>query len=220
MAKVTKKTSKKAAPKKAAPKKAAPQKAAPKKAAPKKAAPKKAAPKKAAPKKAAPKKAAPKKAAPKKAAPKKAAPKKAAPKKAAPKKAAPKKAAPKKAAPKKAAPKKAAPKKAAPPRRNGLTRPVSKHGRADDGTAFLPDPVAGRRRRVKDDLAEGLGEGFLAYATSGESGDDARDEPVPEEEGGPFVTTSAEKQYARGTDPSNPADAEREPFPVTHSQRR
>lgn len=72
---------------------------------------------------------------------------------------------------------------------------------------------------MNDDLAEGLGEDFLANATSGESADDARDQPVPEEEGGPFVTTSAGSQYARGTDESNPADAEREPFPITHSER-
>ena len=94
-----------------------------------------------------------------------------------------------------------------------------KHRRTDDGTAFLPDPTAVGRRRVKDDLAEVLGEDFLANATASESADDARDRPVPEEEGGPFVTTSAGSQYARGTDESNPADAEREPFPITHSER-
>jgi hypothetical protein len=93
------------------------------------------------------------------------------------------------------------------------------HRRKDDGTAFLPDPTTTRRRRINDDLAEGLGEEFLAGATSGASVDDARDAPVPEEDGGPFVTTSAVSQYAKGTDASNPADAEREPFPITHSER-
>ena len=90
----------------------------------------------------------------------------------------------------------------------------------DGGRAFLPDLGDGQNRRVKDDLAEELGEEFVAAATSGESTDDARDETLTEEEGGPFVTTSAESQYAGGTDASNPEDAEREPFPLTHGTPR
>jgi hypothetical protein len=93
----------------------------------------------------------------------------------------------------------------------------------DGGAAFLPDPSATpsrRSRRVRDDLAEGLGEEFVLSATSAEAIDDDRDAPTPEEEGGPFVTTRAGNEYAKGTDASNPPDAEREPFPTTHSQHR
>jgi hypothetical protein len=152
---------------------------------------------------------------------------------AAPKKAAPKKAAPKKAAPKKAAPKKAAPKKAAlarkpardvkaspPPLRDQGGRARHTNRRSDGAAAFLPDPTAIGHKRVRDDLAEELGEEFVAAVTSGEAVDDARDEPAPEEDGGPFVTTTASSQYGQGTDESNPEDAEREPFPTTRSERR
>jgi len=93
-------------------------------------------------------------------------------------------------------------------------------GRPDGAAAFLPDPTAIGHRRVKDDLAEELGEEFVSGATSGESVDDERDAPVPEEDGGPFVTTSARSQYGSGPDASNPPDAEREPFPTTQGQRR
>jgi len=92
--------------------------------------------------------------------------------------------------------------------------------RMDGATAFLPDPTAIGHRRVKDEFAEELGEEFVSAATSGESVDDARDATVPEEDGGPFITTSADSQYAHGTDESNPEDAEREPFPTTRSDRR
>jgi hypothetical protein len=151
-------------------------------------------------------------------------------KKAAPKKAAPKKAAPKKAAPKKAAPKKAAPalKKTTMPKRPPAERDTidqqalrarSGKGRMDGANAFLPDPSATGHRRVKDDFAEGLGEEFVATATSGESADDERDAPDPEEDGGPFITTNAKDEYGQGTDASNPADAEREAFPTTRGGR-
>ena len=42
-----------------------------------------------------------------------------------------------------------------------------------------------------------------------------QDLEVEEENGGPFVTTSAREEFARGTDESTPADAFREPFPTT-----
>jgi hypothetical protein len=104
------------------------------------------------------------------------------------------------------------------PRRKNLRAPA-RNGRPDGAAAFLPDPTAIGHRRVRDDFAEELGEEFVSTATSGESVDDARDAPVPEEDGGPFVTASARSQYGSGTDESNPVDAEREPFPTTHSQR-
>ena len=66
----------------------------------------------------------------------------------------------------------------------------------------------------RDDLAEELGEAAVESMTSGE--DDLADEldaQVSEEGGGPFVTTSAETEFAAGTDKSNIKDAEREPLP-------
>jgi hypothetical protein len=111
----------------------------------------------------------------------------------------------------------AAAKKRAPTKASARSRrPDGDRGRKDGGRAFLPDSSETRSLRVKDDFAEELGEEFVATATSGEAADDARDAVVPEEDGGPFVTTTAESQYAEGTDASNPADAEREPFPTTH----
>lgn len=79
-----------------------------------------------------------------------------------------------------------------------------------DGHAFLERP------RTGDELAEELGEAFVASATSGEEAEPERHERVTESErGGPFVRSSASKEFAEGTDASNPEDAEREAFPTT-----
>ena len=76
------------------------------------------------------------------------------------------------------------------------------------------------RGAVDDDLAERLGEEFVASATSGEqAAEDMRDEEVPEESGGPFVETSGASEFAYGTDASNPKDAERAPFPTTRREK-
>lgn len=86
--------------------------------------------------------------------------------------------------------------------------------RSDDANAFFPDPQDGHVR-VRDDLAETLGEDFVQSATSGSSaGEDVFDSVVPEEEGGPFVETSGQQEFAHGTDASNPPDAEAEPLPL------
>jgi hypothetical protein len=90
-----------------------------------------------------------------------------------------------------------------------------RHQRSDDGNAFIPDPEGGPAH-TRDDLAESLAEDFLQAATSGEDmAEEAGDEVVPEELGGPFVETSAEEEFASGTDESNPPDAETEPLPVS-----
>lgn len=74
---------------------------------------------------------------------------------------------------------------------------------------FDPD-VPGR----DDDLAEMLGEEYVRSVTSGEEqGVELRDEPVPEEEGGPFVETSGQKEFAHGED-----DSELEPLPTTRAR--
>lgn len=84
-------------------------------------------------------------------------------------------------------------------------------GHVDDGErAFVP------RSKSRDDLAEELGEEAVESMTSGEYvGEDALDRFVPEEVGGPFVMASGRTEFAQGTDPSNPKDATREPFPRT-----
>jgi hypothetical protein len=70
--------------------------------------------------------------------------------------------------------------------------------------------------RSKDDLAEEMGETWVASATSGEDeNQDVLEQEVPEEMGGPFVETSANQEFAHGTDPSNPKGSSREPFPKT-----
>jgi hypothetical protein len=86
-------------------------------------------------------------------------------------------------------------------------------GRPDGADAFLRQRAV-RASFTQDDLAEGLAEGFLGSATSGEDQSlENRDLIVDEELGGPFVTSPASREFAEGTDPSNPEDAEREPFP-------
>ena len=87
------------------------------------------------------------------------------------------------------------------------------HGRPDDGNAFIPDPEGGPAR-VEDDLAESLAEEYLSSATRGnETTEEALDDVVPEEIGGPFVETSAAEEFADDTDEANPPDAEVEPLP-------
>ncbi len=143
--------------------------------------------------------------------------------KAAPKKKAaakPKAATAKKKATAKAKPKAGAAKKKAPPRREDrpghydpkYAAKLRRLGRRerDDDRAF----VGGGRSN--DDLAEEMGEEAVVAMTSGEDGlvDDLQAD-VPEDSGGPFVRSSGGKEFADGTDASNPKDALREPFPKT-----
>jgi hypothetical protein len=98
------------------------------------------------------------------------------------------------------------PKKMAPPNLDHLRR-------TDRADAFLPDPGDGPAQ-VDDDLAETLAEEYLHSATSGEeTTEDALDQVVPEEIGGPFIETTGADEFAAGTDDSNPEDAEPEPLP-------
>lgn len=155
------------------------------------------------------------------------APKKAAKKKAvAPKAAKAKGVAPKAAAPKaapKAAKKKAAAAKPSPiHRRDGaghldagyaaMLREKSLEGRVRDrDEAFI-----GRSGRSKDNLAEQMGEAWVETATSGEDENEGVfNQDVPEDEGGPFVGSTAGQEFADGVDASNPKGAKREPFPKT-----
>ena len=86
-------------------------------------------------------------------------------------------------------------------------------GRTDTADAFMPDPEDGPAI-IRDDLAEVLAEDFLRSATSGDDIDDeVMAQVVPEEFGGPFVESSADEEFAEGTDESNPVDAVPEPLP-------
>lgn len=86
--------------------------------------------------------------------------------------------------------------------------------RSDDAQAFLPDPDERGWGPVSDDLAETLGEGFVAAATTGENvEDEVLDQVVPEEIGGPFIETRDTQEFALGSDDMNPEEAEREPLP-------
>jgi hypothetical protein len=98
-------------------------------------------------------------------------------------------------------------------RRGAAVEPHAR-GRSDDGNAFIRDPSDGGPARTSDDLAENMAEDFVQAATSGEdASEDVLNEMVPEELGGPFIETSGEEEFAAGTDPSNPPDAEPEPLP-------
>jgi hypothetical protein len=92
--------------------------------------------------------------------------------------------------------------------------------RKDDGNAFLPDPEGGPGR-TRDRVARELAKEFLASATSGEEqGEERQQRVVPSERGGPFVPSTAKKEFGYEPDASNPPDAEKAPFPITHSKRR
>lgn len=66
------------------------------------------------------------------------------------------------------------------------------------------------------ELAEELGENFVASATAGEDVTADQDDELSEaERGGPYVITTEQQEFAAGTDASNPKDATREPFPTT-----
>ena len=68
--------------------------------------------------------------------------------------------------------------------------------------------------RTGEDEAKELGEEFVRSVTSGEEAEsEMEEEEAVEEEGGPFVVTSASTEYGFGTDESNPPDAEKAPFP-------
>ncbi|MEO8178082.1 MAG: hypothetical protein ABI895_04540 [Deltaproteobacteria bacterium] len=115
--------------------------------------------------------------------------------------------------------------KTTPPQRDANCRSSPEHARrllaaarethndaqdAESSYAFLVNA------RSSDSLAEGLGEAFIESATSGqESATHRHDQITTEEDGGPFVITSALDEFAAGTDDSNTDDATREPFPTS-----
>jgi len=71
-----------------------------------------------------------------------------------------------------------------------------------------------------DDLAENLAEAAVSSMTSGEEElTEKLAAEVAEETGGPFTETSANTEFAGGTDASNIAEATREPFPTANRTR-
>jgi hypothetical protein len=135
-----------------------------------------------------------------------------------------KKARPKPAAAKKrAAPaSKRAAKTARPRRRDGAGHLDAKYAaelreKSREGRVRDPDGAfIGRAGRSTDNLAEAMGETWVQTATSGEDeNEDVFNQSVPEDDGGPFVTTTAGQEFADGTDASNPTRSKREPFPKT-----
>jgi hypothetical protein len=99
-----------------------------------------------------------------------------------------------------------------PSRKKPLRHP---HGRSDAADAFFPDPGDGPAT-VSDELAEDLAESFLASATSAEDQREPHHEQVVEEEiGGPFVPSTAGREFADDPDESNPPGSRREAFPTT-----
>ena len=53
----------------------------------------------------------------------------------------------------------------------------------------------------------------------GEETDEERPDPnAPDDEGGPYVVTTASEEFGREPDESNPEDAEPAPFPITQSE--
>jgi hypothetical protein len=89
------------------------------------------------------------------------------------------------------------------------------HTRRDGGDAFIKDPWGGRApAHTNVELAESLAEQFVGSVTTAQSSDARDDISLTEEVGGPFVTTRAKLEFARGVDKSNPADAEQEALPM------
>ena len=71
-----------------------------------------------------------------------------------------------------------------------------------------------KRASSNEELAEDMGEAFIESALSGEESE-AHERVTVEENGGPFIETSGNEEFAVGTDESNIASATREPLPRT-----
>ncbi len=122
--------------------------------------------------------------------------------------------------------------KATPPAAVRRSQPAQRrNGPLPEGDRQLSDPIEAAQEDPRapperalfdrdgsgrdDDLAEMLGEEFVRSVTSGEEqGVELRDEAVPEEEGGPFVETSGQKEFANTED-----DSEVEALPTVRAPR-
>lgn len=105
------------------------------------------------------------------------------------------------------------PRRAAPRRERSSVEPTPKHDIDPDQRAFL----AGKKGLKHEELADELGESFIASATSGEPVEPERHDRITDQDrGGPFVASTARKEFARDVDEANPEDAEAEPFPTAN----
>jgi hypothetical protein len=85
--------------------------------------------------------------------------------------------------------------------------------RSDDADAFIRDPEGGPIE-VDGSVDEEMVEEFMRTVTSGqESAEDVRNQRFAEDNGGPFVISTAGQELAEGVDESNPEDAYREAQP-------
>ena len=85
--------------------------------------------------------------------------------------------------------------------------------RKDDADAFIRDPQGGAFH-TSGSVDEEMAEEFMRDALTGEdASEDIRDQPLAEEYGGPFITTTAQQELADDLDESNPADATKEALP-------
>lgn len=89
---------------------------------------------------------------------------------------------------------------------------IRRHKREQE-MGFL-DPKSVHRGTAIDE-AELLGEHYIANALTGEATlPDTLDEVSAEEDGGPYLETSAEKEFAKDIDASNPRGSHKEAFPT------
>jgi hypothetical protein len=78
-----------------------------------------------------------------------------------------------------------------------------------------PEQVFFKGSEAEDDLAEELGEGAVLAMTTGENTvSEDFNHDVEEDWGGPFIETTANKEFSFDLDESNIAEATREPFPT------
>lgn len=100
----------------------------------------------------------------------------------------------------------------------GSSAPI-KSERPDDGNAFVPDP-SGQSKPLKADDAESFAEEFVASATGGESvREDAHDEVVDDEEGGPFIVLTESGQLPTGPEERLPESDGHEPVRQAETRR-
>jgi hypothetical protein len=102
------------------------------------------------------------------------------------------------------------------PLRNERHRPST---RPDDGNAFLPDTI-GQLRPLPSADAEAFAEEFIGAATGAESvSEDASDEVVDDEEGGPFIVLDDDARLPNEPTERNPDREGHEPVQQVESAR-
>jgi hypothetical protein len=92
--------------------------------------------------------------------------------------------------------------------------------RSDDADAFMPD-AASERGPLPSDDAESLAEEFIASALGGEPvAEEARDEVVIEEQGGPFLMLDEEGKLPRRNQEEEEDEGDEDPLPLETGRAR